>query len=51
MSLGKSIMKWIGDHHIESLDMWPGNSLELNSIEKLWSVIKRRADEQKTTKL
>uniref|UniRef100_A0A8C1CKD1 Uncharacterized protein n=1 Tax=Cyprinus carpio TaxID=7962 RepID=A0A8C1CKD1_CYPCA len=43
----REIKKWLEDHCIETLDPWPGNSPDLSPIESLWSVLRRRVDEQK----
>ena len=49
-SEAKVIMKWLGDHYINYiLDPWPGNSKDLNPIENLRSILKKRVDKQKPT--
>ncbi|XP_069830383.1 uncharacterized protein [Dendropsophus ebraccatus] len=45
----KMITKWLREQNIQILGPCPGISPDINPIEKLWSVIKRRVDKQKPT--
>ncbi len=52
----KSTKSWLNEHGVGVLD-WPANSLDLNPIENIWSIVKRKirnkrlqnADELKAT--
>ena len=37
----KSVKTWMQSEHVKLLD-WPGNSPDLNPIENLWNVMKRK---------
>src|SRR4029434_2929927 len=42
----RSVKVWMKDHHIRTLS-WPAQSPDLNPVEKLWNVIKRKMDGHK----
>ena len=43
------ITKLLWEQNINILGPWPGNYLDFNPIEKLWSILKMWVDKQKPT--
>lgn len=43
------ITKWLKDHEVEVLDLWPDNSPDLNPMESLWSLLKNQVGKHKPT--
>ncbi len=37
----KSTKNWLNDHGVGALD-WPANSADLNPIENIWGIVKRK---------
>lgn len=46
----KSVKQWLGSKNIQLLD-WPGNSPDLNPIENLWMLIKKRVSAKNCSSL
>uniref|UniRef100_A0A3Q2FGN4 Paired domain-containing protein n=1 Tax=Cyprinodon variegatus TaxID=28743 RepID=A0A3Q2FGN4_CYPVA len=45
----EAVTKWLKDHEVEVLDLWPENSPDLNPMQNLWSFLKKQVDKQKPT--
>jgi transposase len=41
----KAVKKFVQENEINMLD-WPGNSSDMNPIENLWSIVKKRLGEK-----
>ncbi len=46
----KSIKSWLNDHGVGVLD-WPKNSRDLNPIENLWGIVKRKMRNKRQKKM
>ena len=44
----RSTMRWLEDHSIEVLP-WPANSPDLNPIDNLWGLMKRRISKKRSS--
>lgn len=44
----KSVTKFLAEHQVRTLP-WPGNSPDMNPIENLWAIVKRRVRKTKIT--
>ena len=38
----KYVMSWLKNCEVPFIEDWPGNSLDINSIEKMWQIIKKK---------
>lgn len=47
----KAVKEWFGNHAIEILGPWPGNSPDLNPIENCWFQLKKKVSERRPSSL
>ena len=45
----KQLQKWLQDSGYQILGPWPGNSTDLNVIENVWTVLKRKVADRNPT--